>query len=431
MTVQNIENLSVSMDKRDTVNSPLVVLRRGDKDGTLLNVTIEDELNAVDLEGCRVWLEMLLPNDNIYRTTPVEVMESTNQVSVTVDEDLSAISVGNVKNAYFRILDTDGKCSSTASFTVKVIDGVDPDVPSLNERIEQARDEVYSEQQEIIVSLRNDLDDANNQIQDHISTEESLRIELEDTRTDLENVSNDLADAKADLENASNDLEDTKSRLEDATNEIETLKSELESVGPKLPQRYLLVFQKNGDSATSSSNNSSAGLDLFSGSERVWYKGQNTIRCYDLYSRVNPEDYSENAAPVSATPYGLSLRWLAYNNTIELGSFTVMYSPKRKMWVLRHSAQQKSSAVSYQPRDLVGRALLDGTRLADGYNDRFVYFNSGGSYTSLNEITVDPNGVFTYEIHKYNNYSVVADVELSFTFTDDPGSYTPISTASW
>ena len=145
--IQNREHVTVSLDKRRDSKTPVITIRQGDVNGTLIEVTVEDDIGIPDLSEAEAWFEMTMPDDQLYRTNPITI-ESGNTFTIPLDESIAGITTGKYRNAYVR-LRKDGNVSSTSSFTVNVIAGSADDAMTIDEYIEnrmaQDWEEIYND----------------------------------------------------------------------------------------------------------------------------------------------------------------------------------------------------------------------------------------------------------------------------------------------
>lgn len=118
----------------------------------------------------------------------------------------------------------------------KQIDDKDLLLESANQRIDRVEGEledsygVIADQEEVILGLRGDLEDANTQLEDATA-------QLEDATTQLEDANTQLEDANAQLEDANTQLEDANAKLEDVSGQLADTQERLDAAERELDAR--------------------------------------------------------------------------------------------------------------------------------------------------------------------------------------------------
>lgn len=118
----NIQTISLDVSKAPAI-TPVLRLRKGDKNGTTLKVNLYDGGEAVNLTGYTVKFRMRLPDDaGTYETTG---SASGNVATFTIDEASAAEAVGSTCIAYVRIESGSTFACSTGGFHVIVMESAD------------------------------------------------------------------------------------------------------------------------------------------------------------------------------------------------------------------------------------------------------------------------------------------------------------------
>lgn len=115
----NTQHLTLDVSKRATVR-PIVAIRQGDRNGTVLSIGIYDNGAAMDLTGATVALCVLLPDEEHNYIAPGSA--SGNVATFTVDETYAAAYAGRTDIAYVEIASGDSVCS-TQAFAIVVEKG--------------------------------------------------------------------------------------------------------------------------------------------------------------------------------------------------------------------------------------------------------------------------------------------------------------------
>lgn len=142
----NEREMALDLAKEPTI-APVLYLGQGDRNGTVLRVSLYDNGNVLDLDGCSVSFCMRAPGGLDY----YEVVGTAdgNVVEFLIDETYAAGHVGKTDEAYVSVTDPSGAISSTSRFSVVVLrnakDGVVPApayVKPIEEFLENAQEDV-------------------------------------------------------------------------------------------------------------------------------------------------------------------------------------------------------------------------------------------------------------------------------------------------
>lgn len=118
----NTQTISLDVSKAPAI-MPVLRMRKGDKNGTTLNVNLYDGGTALSLSGYTVKFRMRLPHDaGTYEATG---NVSGNVATFTIDEATAATVVGSTCIAYVRIASGSTFACSTGSFHVIVMESAD------------------------------------------------------------------------------------------------------------------------------------------------------------------------------------------------------------------------------------------------------------------------------------------------------------------
>lgn len=142
----NEREMALDLAKEPTI-APVLYLGQGDRNGTVLRVSLYDNGNVLDLDGCSVSFCMRAPGGLDY----YEVVGTAdgNVVEFLIDETYAAGHVGKTDEAYVSVTDPSDAISSTSRFSVVVLrnakDGVVPApayVTLIEEFLENAQEDV-------------------------------------------------------------------------------------------------------------------------------------------------------------------------------------------------------------------------------------------------------------------------------------------------
>lgn len=142
----NEREMALDLAKEPTI-APVLYLGQGDRNGTVLRVSLYDNGNVLDLDGCSVSFCMRAPGGLDY----YEVVGTAdgNVVEFLIDETYAAGHVGKTDEAYVSVTDPSDAISSTSRFSVVVLrnakDGVVPApayVTPIEEFLENAQEDV-------------------------------------------------------------------------------------------------------------------------------------------------------------------------------------------------------------------------------------------------------------------------------------------------
>lgn len=142
----NEREMALDLAKEPTI-APVLYLGQGDRNGTVLRVSLYDNGNVLDLDGCSVSFCMRAPGGLDY----YEVVGTAdgNVVEFLIDETYAAGQVGKTDEAYVSVTDPSDAISSTSRFSVVVLrnakDGVVPApayVTPIEEFLENAQEDV-------------------------------------------------------------------------------------------------------------------------------------------------------------------------------------------------------------------------------------------------------------------------------------------------
>ena len=107
----NTQTLSLDVSKHAAVR-PVVVIRQGDKNGTVLEVSVFDNGSPLSLSNADVALCVLLPDEEHNYIVDGTAQGST--ASFTVDETYAAEYTGRTDIAYVEISEGGSVCSTQA-----------------------------------------------------------------------------------------------------------------------------------------------------------------------------------------------------------------------------------------------------------------------------------------------------------------------------
>ena len=107
----NTQAIKLDLSKRASV-APIVAIRQGDVNGTVLEVSVFDNGEEADLDGLDVNLCVLLPDrEHSYVCAGTA---SGNTATFTVDETYAAAYTGRTDTAYVEIVGSGFTCSTQA-----------------------------------------------------------------------------------------------------------------------------------------------------------------------------------------------------------------------------------------------------------------------------------------------------------------------------
>ncbi len=112
----NTQRIQLDISKRPCI-APVVRLRQGDRNGTILAVDVTDNGEAADLSGLDATLLATLPDGSMYQAAGT-VSGST----ATFQIDETDMPSGTAKLAYVELSD-DGATYSTQGFTLTIEEG--------------------------------------------------------------------------------------------------------------------------------------------------------------------------------------------------------------------------------------------------------------------------------------------------------------------
>ena len=112
----NEQRMALDVSKRPAT-APVVRIRQGDRNGTVIDVAITDNGQPLDLTGLGATLAVKLPDGALYE---VDGDVSGSIAAFEIDETEAAAAIGISELAYVEVTGTDMVCS-TQAFTLEIL----------------------------------------------------------------------------------------------------------------------------------------------------------------------------------------------------------------------------------------------------------------------------------------------------------------------